>query len=158
MTAEIFKSDWPAALGKVPSGLFIVTTPDTGFLASWVQQCGFKPPQITIAVANDRPVLQTLTDGAPLGLNVLPEGSKALIGHFGKGFAPGEAAFEGLDVEAIDGQAVKLNAAMAWLELRVASRHVAGDHTLVIATVVAGEVVKPEQKPTIHTRRDAARY
>ena len=87
----------------VPSGLFIVTlassNEETGMLASWVQQCSFDPPQLTIALRSGRPVLDALVPGASLGVNVVPEGGKALIAHFGKGFAPGEPAFEGVAVE-----------------------------------------------------------
>jgi len=40
-----------AALGKVPSGLFVLTAKqgdaETAMLASWVQQCSFDPPQLT---------------------------------------------------------------------------------------------------------------
>ena len=39
------------ALGRVPSGLFILTAgngpTETGLLASWVQQCSFDPPRLT---------------------------------------------------------------------------------------------------------------
>ena len=43
-----------AALGRIPSGLFIVTwrdaddAPDRGMLASWVMQGGFAPPILDI--------------------------------------------------------------------------------------------------------------
>ena len=60
-----------AALGRVPSGLFILTARvgdrETGMLASWVQQCSFDPPQVSAAFARDRWVLDWLTDGAALG-------------------------------------------------------------------------------------------
>ena len=44
-----------AVLGRVPSGVFILTASDgqgkeTGMLASWVQQAGFDPPCDTVAV------------------------------------------------------------------------------------------------------------
>ena len=39
-----------AALGRVPSGLVVLTARhgarETGMLASWVQQCSFDPPQV----------------------------------------------------------------------------------------------------------------
>src|SRR5215212_332671 len=88
-----------AALGRVPSGLFILTVrhgeDETGMLASWVQQCGFDPPQVVAAFAKDRWVLKWLKPHAAFAVNVLAEGQKQLMAHFGKGFGPGEEAFTG---------------------------------------------------------------
>src|SRR5438874_8727460 len=71
-----------AALGRVPSGLFVLTarhgTRETGMLASWVQQCSFDPPQVSMAVRKGRDVLDWLADGAAFVLNVLAEGQKQL--------------------------------------------------------------------------------
>ena len=53
-----------AALGRIPSGLFVLTATsggaETGMLASWVQQCSFDPPQVTVAVNKERDVLDAL--------------------------------------------------------------------------------------------------
>ena len=51
----------PRALGRIPSGLFVVTVcrgdVETGMLASWVQQCSFEPPQLDrLSVRRDRTV------------------------------------------------------------------------------------------------------
>src|SRR5262245_39239001 len=91
-----------AALGRVPTGRFVLTVrhgrADTGMLAGWVPQCSFSPPQITLAVNKQRDVLEWLTDGTAFVVNILPEGAKALVAHFGKGYALDEPAFDGLDV------------------------------------------------------------
>ena len=52
-------SDVAVALGRVPSGLFVVTArnsagEETAFLASWVMQAGFDPPALSVAVGEDR--------------------------------------------------------------------------------------------------------
>src|SRR6266545_4365293 len=82
-----------AALGRIPSGLFVLTLRhgenETGMLASWVQQCSFDPPQVSVGVNKQRDVLEWLLDGAPFVLNVIPEGGEALVAHFGKGFELG---------------------------------------------------------------------
>ncbi len=157
MTHETPKPAWVAALGKVPSGLFIVTTADTGFLASWVQQCSFDPPQLSIAIAKGRPVLEALGVGTAVGVNVIPEGGKSLVAHFGRGFAPGEPAFDGIDVETHEESSPCLLAALAWIDTRVVSLIDAGDHMLVVARIVDGRVLG-DHKPTVHTRRDGTRY
>src|ERR1700674_4336404 len=91
-----------AALGRVPSGLFIVTArhgdAETGMLASWVQQCSFNPPQVSIALRADRPIAAWLTPDAIFAINVLDDGQTDMIGHFGRGYDLDEAAFHGLEI------------------------------------------------------------
>jgi flavin reductase (DIM6/NTAB) family NADH-FMN oxidoreductase RutF len=149
------------ALGRVPSGLFIVTvrngTQETGMLASWVQQCSFEPPQLTCAIRRDRPLLAWLTPGAPLTLNVLDEDQTDLLVHFGKGFELGQPAFSGLDVERPEGAAPVLLDALAYLDCRVVARHPTGDHDLVVVRAVAGRVLG-EGKPMVHIRKNGLRY
>src|SRR5579862_6392664 len=124
-----------AALGRIPSGLFILTfrhgKQETAMLASWVQQCSFEPPQLVIAMNEKRYVLEWLEKGSPITVNVLSEGQKELISHFGKGFERGEPAFDGIDVERFaNASAPSLPSAHAILDCRVVAKHAAGDHVL----------------------------
>lgn len=150
-----------AALGRIPSGLFVLTArngdEETGMLASWIQQCSFDPPQVSVAVNKGRFVLDWLADGAAFVLNVLPEGGKALVAHFGKGFDPGEPAFKGLEVARERDTPPVLLAAHAYLVCRVVGRADAGDHMLVIGRVTAGAVLH-DAKPTVHVRKNGLRY
>jgi len=149
------------ALGRIPSGLFVLTVrhrgAETGMLASWVQQCSFDPPQLSIAVNRERAVSAWLTEGATLGLCVLAEGQKSLVAHFGKGFDAGEPAFTGLHLHRPDGATPILTDALAYLVCRVTGRCPAGDHDLVIARVVGGKV-QSDGRPTVHIRRTGAHY
>ena len=95
-------SDLGAALGRVPSGLFILTVRGddgraTGMLASWVQQAGFEPPMVSVALHKDRYVADWVRAAGRFVLNQVPAGNKTLLRHFGKGFDPGVPAFEGLE-------------------------------------------------------------
>jgi flavin reductase (DIM6/NTAB) family NADH-FMN oxidoreductase RutF len=150
-----------AALGRVPSGLFILTArqgdDETGLLASWVQQCSFAPPLVSVALRKGREVLDWLTPGAAFTLNVLDETQTDMISHFGRGFRPGEQPFFGLAVSRPDGGAAVLDEALAYLACRVSARYPAGDHELVIAEVVAGRVLG-EGRPMVHIRKTAAHY
>lgn len=150
-----------AALGRIPSGLFVLTVrvggADTGMLASWVQQCSFDPPQVSVALRKGRDVLDGLADGAGFVVNVVPEGGKALVGHFGKGFGPGEPAFDGLEVRRVGDFPPVVLAAHAWLGCRVVGRCDAGDHVLVVGRVEAGGVLA-DGKPTVHVRKNGLRY
>ena len=151
-----------AALGRIPSGLFVLTVrhgdQETGMLTSWVQQCSFDPPQISVALRKGRDVLDWLSQGASFVLNVLPEGAKGLISHFGKGFELGQPAFEGVKVARERGTAPVLLASHAYLACRVVAQFDAGgDHVLVIGRVQAGAVLS-EGKPTVHIRKNGLKY
>lgn len=153
---------WAAALGRMPSGLFVITVRHhdtaTGMLASWVQQCSFEPPQLSLAIRRGRYVLDWLATGAIFTVNVLPEGEKRLLAHFGKGFEPDEPAFEGLDVERSAEDGLHLSAALACLDCRVVSQwDTGGDHILVIGQILDGQI-RHEGRPTVHIRKSGLHY
>lgn len=158
---ESENAGWAAALGKIPSGLFVLTatTPsgETGLLVSWVQQCSFDPPQVTLAINRERPLLPELQIGTSLVLNILAEGSKVLVAHFGRGVAPSASAFDGLVVERRPGRAPRLAEALAWLDAQVVAQHEVGDHVLLVARIVDG-MIQHSGTPTVHIRRDGRRY
>ncbi len=150
-----------AALGRIPSGLFIVTVrhgeAETGMLASWVQQCAFAPPCITFVVHRDRAMLAWLTDSARVRINILDDTQTDMIGHFGRGFALDEPAFTGLDVERPGGGPPILTEALAYLECRITTRHSVGDHDLFVAEVVGGQMLNDGQ-PMVHVRKSGMHY
>ncbi len=150
-----------AALGRVASGIFVLTARQgeqtTGMLASWVQQCSFVPPLVSAAVQQGREILDWLGLGAPFTLNILDDTQTDMIAHFGKGFKPGEPAFNGLDVRPADGGGLVLTDALAYLECRVVARYATGDHHLLVAEVVRGEMLG-EGHPMVHVRKSGTHY
>jgi flavin reductase (DIM6/NTAB) family NADH-FMN oxidoreductase RutF len=150
------------ALGRVPSGLFILTARheafETGLLVSWVQQCSFEPPQVSVCLRRGRDVLDWLGPGAAFTLNLLAEGQSNLLSHFGKGFALGQLAFTGLNVIRHLGQAPVLADALGYLVCRVAGRVAAGDHELLLGAVEGGQLLRPDARPWVHVRKNALRY
>ena len=150
------------ALGRIPSGLYILTVRRgdraTGLLASWVQQAGFDPPMLTAAVQRDRYVGDWIAAGGRFTLNQLAVGSKALIRHFGRGFAEDAPAFEGLELrEGARGGPI-LTAALAYLDVEVAAQVVEGDHRVFLARIVAGELLDPAAEPLLHVRSNGFHY
>lgn len=160
------KSDDPdrqlaGALGRVPSGIFVVTVARdgvaTGLLVSWVQQCSFQPPRLTLAVQPKRAIVELLTVGAAFTLNILESSQTDIVAHFGKGYALHEDAFHGLSVERRDGGAPVLTEALAFLDCQVAERVAAGDHDVFIADVRGGRVLD-EGQPMVHIRKNGTHY
>lgn len=150
-----------AALGRVPSGLFIVTVRhgemETGLLASWVQQCSFEPPRISLAVKCGRDVLDWLVPDTLFTVNILDRDQTDMIAHFGRGFNLSEPAFTGLAISRPAGAPPVLDEALAYLVCRVAARYPAGDHDLVLGELTAGQVLGDSQ-PMVHVRKTGAHY
>ena len=163
MTPQIDPTQLAAmALGRIPSGLFILTAShagrETGMLASWVQQCSFDPPQVTVAVRRDREIMAWLTPGAAFTLNQLAEGQNSFLSHFGKGFALDQPAFTGLSVERPAGEGPILPDALGHLLCRVAGQFSGGDHEIVVGNVVGGQLRQADGKPYVHVRKNGLRY
>ena len=155
-----------AALGRIPSGLFVVTwrgqedaadATDRVMLASWIMQGGFAPPLITIAVGASRDLLNAIDQCTPFVVNVLGESQRSLVGRFGKPAAPGEDPFAGLDTLRTPGGTAALAAAAGWIECRGTSRAAAGDHVVVVAEVVGGDSGSAGA-PLVHVRKNGLRY
>jgi flavin reductase (DIM6/NTAB) family NADH-FMN oxidoreductase RutF len=130
---------------------------ETGMLASWVQQCSFDPPRVSVAIQPQREVNNYLQPGHVFVLNVLGTTSKHLITHFAKGFSLNEPAFQGLNVQRDADSPPILGDALAYLRCTVVERFTAGDHDLVIGEVKAG-AVQGEGEPRIHVRKNGFNY
>jgi flavin reductase (DIM6/NTAB) family NADH-FMN oxidoreductase RutF len=150
-----------AALGRVPSGIFVVTARnrdrETGMLASWIQQCSFDPPLISLAIKRNRYLGEWLAEGCPFTVNILDESQTDLVGHFGRGFEPDQDAFAGLEVRRRPDAAPLLAECLAYFDCQPVAWHLTGDHRLFIAEVLSGEVLNPG-RPMIHVRKSAAHY
>jgi flavin reductase (DIM6/NTAB) family NADH-FMN oxidoreductase RutF len=149
------------ALGRIASGLFVLTCRegkrDTGLLASFVQQCSFQPPLVSLAIKKRRPLLDWLVAGKLFTINILDDTQTDMIAHFGRGFGLDEPAFEELDVERPDEGGPILLDCLAYLNLRVVHKVATGDHEMLIAEVVSGRLMS-EGHPMVHVRKSGAHY
>lgn len=158
------KSGLAGALGRIPSGLFILTArlddQSTGMLASWVQQVGFEPPLVTVAVKKGRYVTGWLEKQPYFCLNQLGQGQKEFLKHFGAGFAPEADAFKGVKTHETQGhRSIVLDEALAYMECQLA--HVfatGGDHDLIVARVIDGRILHTDLEPTVHLRKSGLHY
>ena len=150
------------ALGRIPSGLFILTVThngrSTGMLASWVMQAGFDPPMVTVAVALPRYVGDWISAAGGFTLNQIPAGGKALIRHFSRGFAADVPAFVGLRLRDECAAGPVLADAVAYLDAEVAGVLAGGDHRIVLGRVVAGAVFSADAEPMVHLRQNGMHY
>jgi len=148
------------ALGKIASGLYVATARlngvPIGMLCSFVEQAGFEPPMISIALAPERPLAAALADRGVFGLHILSKENNALLKAFARGDNP--AAFsEFAQVENEHG-VPQFSDAWAFLACRVVGKVAAGDHVVHIAEVLDGVLQHEGQEPHIRIRANGFGY
>lgn len=152
-------------LGRTPSGIFILTAADgdgheTGMLASWVQQASFSPPMVSVAVNRKRYLHDWLKKSPHVALSMLAESHSRFLKHFGRGFEPDEAAFEGVQITRGQTGLPVLVEALGYLEGRVTGQTEAGDHVVYIVEILSagsGEQIATG-KPMVHIRKNGFKY
>ena len=156
-------SDVAVALGRVPSGLFVVTSrnsrgEETAFLASWVMQAGFDPPALSIGVGQDRAALDFVVEpGSKFVVSVIAESEKGQVGPFARGIAPSSEALSETPVERTPSGQAAVEGCLAWMECRTLSHGLAGDHAVVIGEIVDARG-RREDAPAVHLRKNGLSY
>lgn len=148
------------ALGKIASGLYVATAKvngaPVGMLCSFVEQAGFTPPMISLALSPGRPITAALDGAGVFGLHVLSKDNNALIKAFARGDNP--AAFTELLLIENSHDVPQFADAWAFLVAKVAGRLTAGDHTLYLAEVIDGVLQKENQEPMVRIRANGFGY
>lgn len=148
------------ALGKITSGIYITTAMvggvPVGMLASFIEQAGFDPPMLTMAVGKGRPLLEGMKEDAAFGIHVVSEKNGALVKSFSK--PDGGDPFEAHELVGHPLGVPRLAEAMAFLDCRVRQSMDAGDHVVVLAEVVDGELSHKDVKPMVRIRQNGFSY
>jgi flavin reductase (DIM6/NTAB) family NADH-FMN oxidoreductase RutF len=150
-----------SALGRIASGLFIVTTTTPagplGFLGSFVMQAGFNPPTVSVAVGKDRAHLAAMRASGRFSLSVIDKDSSGLMRGFFKKLPEGMSPYDGLALSTTDAGSVVLDGALAWLDCKVSGEHETGDHVIVFGVVEHAALVR-EGQPSVHLRKNGLGY
>jgi flavin reductase (DIM6/NTAB) family NADH-FMN oxidoreductase RutF len=158
---EAFMAD-PIPVGKIPSGLFIVTVAGEGqkhgFLGSWIQQAGFKPLLVSVALQPDGASWEILQKTRRFTVNIVGHNNNGLMKPFWGAYKPGADPFEGLATETSARGNLLLPDALAALECELVSHAQPGDHVIVFGEVVETRLFKPEDKPMTHVRKSGEGY
>ena len=146
------------ALGRVASGLFVVTAKcedkEDAVLASWVNQCSFDPPAVTIALGTLRQARLLVEGAGAFIVNILPKDDMALLKYFSR---PPEDIFKGVMTrKGLEDIRILIDA-VAYLECEVVQSMQAGDHVLYVGEIVGGKTLKGGD-PYIHVRDNGFNY
>jgi flavin reductase (DIM6/NTAB) family NADH-FMN oxidoreductase RutF len=149
------------ALGRIPTGLYVVTTLQDGrplgFVGSFLMQVAFAPPTLLVAVAEDREHLNAIRTHGRFAVSVLDAASQGLMGAFFKRHEPGSSPFDQLEHRASPSGLPFLAEALAWLDCRVTGEHAVGDHVVVFGVVEHGELLRAGD-PSVHLRKNGLGY
>jgi flavin reductase (DIM6/NTAB) family NADH-FMN oxidoreductase RutF len=154
-------SDAAVAVGKITSGLFIVTAASgdrkEGYLGSWIQQASFSPLLLNLAIRPGRPCYEIIHATKRLCVNIVGHKNGGMMKPF---WTPesGTDPFAGLDWSRTGRGNIALSAALAVLECEVRSSFTPGDHEILFVEVVAGSLLQPDDKPLHHTRKSGLGY
>ncbi len=157
------QSDLAPALGKLVSGLYIVSLKsnlgEMGFLASWVQQAGFNPPMLTIAFNKERKLaLEHLQHSGKAVVNIMSKDNGKTMSAFFKPAPESGSIFDALETKAgLTGVPILLDS-VAFLECQYHSEMETGDHVIVLFEILSGGLNNPEQIPSTHIRPDGFKY
>lgn len=150
------------ALGRVPSGLFVLTSKyndkASAMLASWVQQAAFEPPAVSVAVARQRWISDLIRRSGRMALSIIPKDDTALMKHYARGLSETDDPFDGVrTMDAPSGVPV-LADAVAFLDCRlVQTVDFGADHEMFLAEITAGDVLREGQAFT-HQRGNGFHY
>ncbi len=146
----------------IPSGVFVLASGQEGesaaILASFVQQSGFDPPSIVVAVGKDRPIRRLIESSGRFALSVMSNDSKESLKKFWKGVPEGSDPFEGLDTRTYLTGIPILEDAVGYVECELRDIVDVGDHCLCVGNVTGGGRISEESEPMVRIRKNGFAY
>jgi flavin reductase (DIM6/NTAB) family NADH-FMN oxidoreductase RutF len=157
------KEEVASILGKLVSGLYIISLKngedEAGFLASWVQQAGFEPPCVSIAINKERKAhFNLLTSSGKLVVNFMAKENSKTMSRFFKPAPETGSIFDELKTFTETTGIPILKDSVGFLECKYKTEVESGDHIIVIAEVINGKLLNSEVQPSVHIRTDGFKY
>ena len=148
-------------LGLIPSGVFVLAAAEgdqkSAMLASFVQQAGFDPPTIVVAVQHGRPVRSMIEHSGTFVVAIMGNDSKDSLKKFWKGVPEGEDPYEGLETHTFDTGIPVPGDAVGFLECKFKGKAEAGDHLVFVGEVTNGGRLE-EGEPMVRIRKNGFEY
>lgn len=129
---DLFRS----VLGRFATGVTVVTahndSGDHGMTVSAFSSLSLAPPLILICVAHDATMTPVISAASDFVVNILSDGQEAVSRLFSSKL---DDRFAGLGFDRGKKGVIILDDVQAWMECRVVSHHVEGDHTIIVGAV-----------------------
>jgi len=150
------------AIGRISGGLYIVNTmsgdTQAGFLASWVQQAGFEPPMISVAIGKNRDHYKFIKENKKFTVNIMGKENNKTMGAFFKPPEEGKCVYDNLETFTDKSGVQILKDSVAYLECEYRAEVDSGDHHIIIAEIIGGDLHNPDIEPSTHLRADGFKY
>jgi flavin reductase (DIM6/NTAB) family NADH-FMN oxidoreductase RutF len=151
----------PTALSQVTYGLYVVGSKGddavNAMTANWITQASFEPEIVALAVESDSFTRQLIDQGRVFAVSVLKSGQKDVAAHFVNPQRHEKDKLGDYAIQTRKTGAPILADASAYLDCRVVSRHVAGDHVVFFGEVVDSGLLDPAAEP-LTLRQTGWRY
>lgn len=136
---------------RLNAGVYVVGVAEgerrNAFTASWLMQVSFDPILLALSVNPGHASYPLLVAGGSFAVSVLSHDQLDLARHFGTRSGRETDKLAGISWRPGRTGAPILVGAVAYLECRLTSRIPAGDHEIVIARPIAGEILLPDATP-----------
>ncbi len=161
------EKDIGRVMDEMPYGLYIIGSKldgeVNGMMADWVMQVSFEPRLLAVAFENDARTLKNIRGNRMFTVNLLSQDHDGmdLAAKFAQPYEGGKIKgrartaaselhhkLEGIAHTKTGSGCPILGAAMAWLECQAEQFVPAGDHTVVIARVLDGKLLRDAQSLT----------
>ncbi len=150
--SSIDATSFRRSLGNFASGVTVITASGengpVGMSANAFSAVSLEPALVSFCVAHTSTTFPMIRQIGRCGVNVLAEGQGALARTFSQ---VGIDRFAGLDYTLSPAGAPLLLGALAWLDCEIDAEHLAGDHSIVVARVLAAEVIE-DRRPLLYFR------
>jgi len=152
------------AVGRIPSGLFVVTAgrgeKSSAALMSFVQQISMEPLYVGVSIKKGRALAESMKVGERFVINILHAGDKILLRKYAAAASVGDDVHAGVRSRTLEHGGVVLLDACAYIECTLEKIVDFGaDHDLYVGCAVDGELLgEPTLKPTVHIRHDGSKY
>ena len=141
------------ALRMVSYGLYVATAHAGGKYAAgtvtWLSQCSFEPPLVMAGIRRDSALYRIIKTSHAFAMHIVGKSQKKLATTFFKAAEVEGDKLSGYHFEAGKTGAPVLTDAVAWFECRVVDEVKRGDHTVLVAEVVAAGVRREEEPLTV---------
>ncbi len=136
---------------RLTAGVYVVGVAEgesrNAFTAAWLMQVSFDPLLLALSVNPGHASYPLLVGGGGFAVSVLSRDQLDLARHFGTLSAHEADKLAGIAWRPGRTGAPILTQAVAYLECRVIQRMPAGDHEIVLAQPIAGEILLPDAIP-----------
>ncbi|HEU4955983.1 MAG TPA: flavin reductase family protein [Gemmatimonadales bacterium] len=140
---------------RVTTGVYVIGVADgerrNAFTAAWLTQVSFDPLLLALSVNPEHASYPLLVGGGGFVVNVLRRDQLDLAAAFGTRSGRDQDKLAGVPWRPAPSGAPILIQALAWLDCRLHQRVPAGDHELVLARPVGGELVALHATPLLYS-------